>query len=923
MMVKKGDKTATKIYSTAIAAEELSKRLVNEMTTQKQMIEIKRDFDSKLAEENWNEMLQGLHDAPLDTSTGALLYPSGSIPVLMRYNVSVELSSKIEYVQVWPSDHTEWETIRSLLLSSLPRDMKDFRFIQENTVAPPYGYVFAIDLLILGQTNRIYGGLRMTKKLAQKHACFVACLELHSKGLLNDHIFPAQQPTNKPQVQVDETHLIPRRVPTTFRKDDSRSTSLYVTTLLFHFPNLQSDLRFSKEDSVAILTYQPFQIAQLNPWYVRIWLDKEIIHGSFSYVDGGCVTLDPSDEQLLKQYQNEVWNVILSVRQGNEKDKVELPPHLRPGNVKNELSYMIAPVSWNSKWTIDWPLVRLFLEQTLPLSDGWHRWESKLHDLLIKTPHNNQLYCRGIKSSKLPSETFLKRRGGVETETTFVNYFNGLGYQISSEQPMLQMRRCGSILSFHYRDLATAEKESEHTSEDDVQSPLIFLPREACQVVPISNDFLFKLKLVPNILYLMETEALMNDFLVQFEPMDRDCLRQCFYATSAEMHFNYERLETLGDSFLKFAVGLDLFTRPGSKNGKSLSILRSETVSNKNLQHIAEKLGLHTWMQTNPFLPQYFNPPEEVEISKVQVLQREVNPKRRADFVEALCGGYCVSGGFQCAWNFLQQCEIVIGYMKPYCFEKVSDLQIQRVKSVSTILGHSFDSLSILSQILTHPSMSDQNYEKYEFLGDAILDLLVMKYFFEKYRDANPGKLSMMKSSVVNNDILAYLCYEVGIYHYIVADAVQISEIEKYAAYAKDLSSPLDDKEYEPPKVLADIMEAVIAGIYVDMKGDLDYTWKALFPVFESILDRITPDQQLTNPTRLFREKIHQMGLSFDQIKYRFWDGELIHCEIIIKGHRIAAGTANTRKYAKRRASQKGLEWIEQIGQILLDSYIL
>jgi dsRNA-specific ribonuclease len=921
MMVREGDKTGRKIYSTAIAAEELSKRLVVEMTTQKQMIEIKRDFDTKLAEESWNEMLQGLNDAPLDTSTGALLYPSGSIPVLMRYNVSIGLPTKISFVQVWPNENTEWELVRRQLLSSLPHDMEELIVIRENSVVPSYGFVFAVDLVISGTVHRIYGGLRMTKKLAQKHASFVACRKLHSQGLLNEHIFPERKPVHMQQVEGEETHTVPRRVPTTFRRDDPQSSTLFVTTLLFHFPRLQSKLRFSKEDSVAILTYQPFQTTQLEPWCVKTLVDNEWIHGSFSLVDGGMVTLDPSEMQSLKVYQNEVWKVILATRRSNSKEDTEIRPYLRPALLKNPLSYMIAPLCWQSKWTVDWNLVRLFASHNVRLQDAWHQLEPMLNDLILKTPHNVQVYCRATKSSKRPCDTFVKRKSGIELETTFEDYFKELGYDISLDRPMLEVRRCGPVLSFALGDsVAEGDAEHENSSQRITQSQSIYLPMEICRIVPISSHFLFLLKLIPNIIYIMETEALMNDFLVQYQPMDRYCLRQCFYATSAEMDFSYERLETLGDSFLKFAVGLDLFTRPGSQNGKSLSIIRSESVSNKNLQQISEKLGLHTWMQTNPFLPQYFNPPEGVEVLNGPVLERDVNPKRRADFVEALCGGYCVSGGFQSAWNFLQYCDIVIGFMQPHCFEKVSVLQIERVKSVASVLGHSFCSRAILSQILTHPSMSDQNYEKYEFLGDAILDLLVLKYFFQKYTHANPGKLSMMKASIVNNDVLAYLCFKVGIYQYVVADAVQRTEIQKYVEYAKNSASPLDESGYEPPKILADIMEAVIAGIYVDTKGDMDYTWRVLFPIFEPLLDRITPDQQLTNPTRLFREKIHQMGLSFDQIKYRFWDGDLIHCEILVKGHRVGSGTANTRKYAKRRASQKGLEWIEEKAHILVDS---
>ena len=114
-------------------------------------------------------------------------------------------------------------------------------------------------------------------------------------------------------------------------------------------------------------------------------------------------------------------------------------------------------------------------------------------------------------------------------------------------------------------------------------------------------------------------------------------------------------------------------------------------------------------------------------------------------------------------------------------------------------LGVEFKNTGLLKRAVTHASKSANNYERLEFLGDSILDFLVGDFLF-KNSDKDEGFLTVMRSHFVSE---AYLCT--------VFDKLDLdAEIIK----GKSMGSNL------PKAVKADIVEAIIAAIYLDSSLD-------------------------------------------------------------------------------------------------------
>ncbi len=110
-------------------------------------------------------------------------------------------------------------------------------------------------------------------------------------------------------------------------------------------------------------------------------------------------------------------------------------------------------------------------------------------------------------------------------------------------------------------------------------------------------------------------------------------------------------------------------------------------------------------------------------------------------------------------------------------------------------LKYTFKNKNLLSQALTHSSKSLNNYERLEFLGDSILDFLVGEYLF-KSTNENEGYLTVKRSHFVSENYLASIFDELNLQEDIMLGKSMKNAVSK--------------------AIKADIVEAIIAGIYLD-----------------------------------------------------------------------------------------------------------
>src|SRR3989339_2009161 len=116
-----------------------------------------------------------------------------------------------------------------------------------------------------------------------------------------------------------------------------------------------------------------------------------------------------------------------------------------------------------------------------------------------------------------------------------------------------------------------------------------------------------------------------------------------------------------------------------------------------------------------------------------------------------------------------------------------------------------FQNKNLLKQALTHRSWVNENNkdlgtnERLEFLGDAILEFIVSKDIYERFPDKEEGYLTSLRANLVNTKNLASLAKNIGI-----GKEIYLSKGEE------------DGGGRENPSLLADTVEAIIGGLFLD-----------------------------------------------------------------------------------------------------------
>lgn len=114
-------------------------------------------------------------------------------------------------------------------------------------------------------------------------------------------------------------------------------------------------------------------------------------------------------------------------------------------------------------------------------------------------------------------------------------------------------------------------------------------------------------------------------------------------------------------------------------------------------------------------------------------------------------------------------------------------------------IDHEFQRPNLLRDALTHRSHGSRNYERLEFLGDALLSFVVASRLFDLRPSDNEGDLSRLRSRVVRRETLARVAKQLNL-----GDYLRMGEGElKSGGYRRD-------------SILADALESVIGAVYLD-----------------------------------------------------------------------------------------------------------
>ncbi len=214
--------------------------------------------------------------------------------------------------------------------------------------------------------------------------------------------------------------------------------------------------------------------------------------------------------------------------------------------------------------------------------------------------------------------------------------------------------------------------------------------------------------------------------------------------------------------------------------------------------------------------------------------------------------------------------------------------------------GVVFNDADLLAQAFTHrsyvnehPELEYGHNERLEFLGDAVVELVVTEYLYNKYPDKPEGEMTNFRAALVNTGMFARVARENG-YN----DIIRLSRGE-----AKDEGRARDS-------ILADTFEAVIGALYIDQGYDATKAFieKILVPKVGEIVSK----NLWRDPKSSFQEAAQEhVGVTptYKVLKEEGPDhSKHFVVGVYIAGKQVAEGEGLSKQEAEVKAAEKGLK---------------
>ncbi|HUC05001.1 MAG TPA: ribonuclease III [Acidimicrobiales bacterium] len=223
------------------------------------------------------------------------------------------------------------------------------------------------------------------------------------------------------------------------------------------------------------------------------------------------------------------------------------------------------------------------------------------------------------------------------------------------------------------------------------------------------------------------------------------------------------------------------------------------------------------------------------------------------------------------------------------------DASTEGATALAKRLGHTFGDISLLEHALAHRSWCGEqeggapSNERLEYLGDAVLGLVVARYSFERYPDFPEGMLAKVRSAVVNSRVLAQVAERLGI-----GEVLLLGKGEESSGGRKKAS------------ILADAFEAVLGAVY------LDAGWEAaegliLRELTESIARAGAEPDDFDHKSRLQELAVHRgQGTPRYVVVGSGPDHDRCYtAEVFVGGALVGEGSGRSKKDAEQEAARE------------------
>lgn len=236
--------------------------------------------------------------------------------------------------------------------------------------------------------------------------------------------------------------------------------------------------------------------------------------------------------------------------------------------------------------------------------------------------------------------------------------------------------------------------------------------------------------------------------------------------------------------------------------------------------------------------------------------------------------------------------------------EELPPEQEERIQKLEGIIGTSIDNPFIYIRALRHRStLADEkfssidSYERLEFLGDAVLDLIVTEIIFDLFPNENEGFLTKLRAKLVKGNTLAMYADELDLNNLmLLGKRVRGQGIE------------------ESKSVLSDLFEALVGALYLDLG------YKPSSKFVRNVIEQYVDFDQIVNTLDNYKSLLlefaqaEQMEIPTYAVISEEGPGhdKTFGVEVYVDNKPMAQGKGKSKKEAEQQAARKALEMLEK-----------
>ncbi|MEF3255839.1 MAG: ribonuclease III [Deferribacterales bacterium] len=222
--------------------------------------------------------------------------------------------------------------------------------------------------------------------------------------------------------------------------------------------------------------------------------------------------------------------------------------------------------------------------------------------------------------------------------------------------------------------------------------------------------------------------------------------------------------------------------------------------------------------------------------------------------------------------------------------------------NIENILNYKFSNRELLEDALTHSSYSyenklDKNYERLEFLGDAVLQLIISEYLLLLYKDFDEGLLSRYRSHIVSEEFISKI-----------ASKMYLGEFMKMG------KGELTTSGWNRPSILCDIFESLVAAIYLD--GGYNEARRFVIEKFKDEIDNFIQNNKLYDYKSELQKITQKLFNTLPVYKIVKESGpehnKTFTIDLYIADKYYSTGEGKTKKKAEQDAAKKAITLLNE-----------